>query len=241
MRKPLTAMFILLFFCGAMLYADVYIKQKAHTDAFSMMGQEMPDKDEFNHMWVGDNRMAVLGAEQSIILNLDDNLMYMIMHQDKSYVEMTLPLDLSQYFPPQVQQMMGNVTVTVNPTDEEAKIGAWDCKRFDVTIDIMMMTIKQKVWASTDVGFDWKDYSERMLPQVTQAMFRLSGDSIKEFEKIEGFQIKTEITMDMMGAEMRSWTEVVEILKKTALSDTYSVPEGYTKKDKFTLMDIQRR
>lgn len=241
MKKTLLSIFILLFIGGITQYADVYIKQKAHTDAFSMMGREMPAKDEFNHMWVGDNKMAVLGTEQSIILDLNDNLMYMIMHQDKSYVEMNLPLDLSQYFPPQIQQMMSNVTVTVNSTGEDARISEWDCKGYDVTIDIMMMTIKQKVWTSTDVDFDWKDYSERMLPQVTQAMFRLGGDSIKEFEKIEGFQIKTEVTMDMMGTEMKSWTEVVEITKKSAPTGTYSVPEGYTKKDKFTLMDMQRR
>lgn len=241
MRKILAVTLMPLIFSGAMLYADIYIKQNAHTDAFSMMGREMAAKDDVNHMWVSKNKMAVLGTEQSIILNLDDNLMYMVLHQNRSYVEMALPLDLSQYFPPQIQQMMGNVTVSVSPTGEETKVGDWNCHGYDVTIDIMMMTMKQKIWASKDVPFDWKDYTERMLPQLTQAMFRLSGDSIKEFEKIEGFQIKTEITMDMMGSEMKSWMEVVEISDKSAPVGTYSVPEGYAKKDKFTLTDMQRR
>ena len=241
MRKISAVALVLLFFSGVTLYGDVYIQQKAHTDAFSMMGREMPVKDEVNHLWIDKNKMAVLGTEQSIILNLDDNLMYMILHQDKSYVEMTLPLDLSLYFPAQIQQMMGNVTVDVSLSGEEAKIGEWDCQGYDVTINIMMMTMKQKVWACKDVPFDWKGYTERMLPQLTQAMFRFGGDSIKEFEKIEGFQIKTEITMDMMGSEMKSWTEVVEISEKSAPTGTYLVPEGYAKKDKFTLMDMQRR
>jgi len=49
------------------------------------------------------------------------------------------------------------------------------------------------------------------------------------------------MTMNIMGADMKQWTEVVEISKKSASAATYSFPEGYTKKDKFDMADMQKR
>jgi hypothetical protein len=106
---------------------------------------------------------------------------------------------------------------------------------------IMMMDMKQKVWASTDVPFDWKAFNEKMLPQFTQAMMNIGGDAMDELLKIKGFQIRTDMSMNMMGADMKSWTEVSEIAEKSAPAGIYSVPEGYTKKDKFSMMDLQKK
>ncbi|GAI78887.1 unnamed protein product, partial [marine sediment metagenome] len=36
-------------------------------------------------------------------------------------------------------------------------------------------------------------------------------------------------------------TEVSEITEKSAPAGIYSVPEGYTKKDKFSMMDLQKK
>jgi len=44
-----------------------------------------------------------------------------------------------------------------------------------------------------------------------------------------------------MGTDMESWTEVVEISEKAAPTGTYSVPESYSKKDKFGMKDLQKR
>jgi hypothetical protein len=153
---------------------------------------------------------------------------------------MTLPLDMEKYFPAQMMQMMGNVTVSVTPLTETQKIGQWDCAAYDVTMNVMMMDMQQKIWASTDVPFDWRDYSQKMLPKLNQAMMRLGEDSIKEMMKVEGFQIRSETSMSVMGNEMKSWQQVEEIIKQDAPAGTYSAPEGYTKKDKLDMMDIQR-
>jgi hypothetical protein len=45
----------------------------------------------------------------------------------------------------------------------------------------------------------------------------------------------------MMGAKMRTTTEVIEINKKSPDASVYTVPAGYTKKDKLSMQDIQRR
>ena len=68
-----------------------------------------------------------------------------------------------------------------------------------------------------------------------------SQEALDEFKKIDGWQIKTEMSMNMMGAEMKTSTEVVEISEKTPPEGTFSVPAGYTKKEKFTMQDLQKR
>ncbi len=240
MKKTLMIIFVVCFLMTSAFAAEVYIKQNIHTDAFSMMGRNQPAKDQVNHIWLGDNRMAMHGEEQSIIIDLDKKVMDMIQHQNKTYVEMTLPLDIDKYWPAQMSQMFQNMTVSVSPTGETQKVGQWNCKGYDVTMNMMMMEMKLKVWASTDVPFDWKSYNEKMMPQMTQAMMRLGEDAVKEFSKIEGYQIKTEMSMNIGGAAMKTTSEVVEITKKSAPAGTYSAPAGYEKKEMFSMQDMQR-
>lgn len=235
MKRIFTTFVVLLTLVSLPLAADVFIQQKSHTDAF--MGQ--PAKDAVNTIWIADDKFAMVSDEMTIIVSLPDKKMYWVNHGNKSYVPMDLPLDLSKYFPPQLQQMMQGTKIEVNPSGDTKTIGKWKCEGYDVTMNIMMMTMKQKVWASTDVGFDWQAYNEKLMPMFTQALFRLGEESVNEFMKIKGFQIRTEMSMDMMGQSMNQWSEVQEISKKSAPAGTYSPPAGYTKKDKFEMGDMR--
>ena len=66
------------------------------------------------------------------------------------------------------------------------------------------------------------------------------GGDVK-FSLVEGFHMKMEMVMNMMGTDMKTTDEVVEIAEKPAPPGTYSVPEGYSKQEKFTFEDMQRR
>lgn len=241
MRRFISVTIVLIAFATTSVFADVYIKQKSHTDEFSVMGQTQPAKDEINDIWIGKDKFAMHSKAMAIIIDLNANKMYWVNHASKSFVPMDLPLDLANYFPPQWQKMMEGVSITVNPTGEEKTINNWKCGGYDVTMNVMMMKMKMKTWASPDVPFDWKAYNEKLFPMFAQAMMRLDEKSVKEFLKIKGYTIRQEMTMDMMGSEMKSWQQVVEISKKPAPDGTYSPPNGYTKKDKFDMMDMQKR
>jgi len=230
---------LILFVSIAFLSADIYIQQKTHSDAFTVMGQTTPAKDEVNHIWLGDNKMAMHMKTMSYIIDLDKNVMYWLIHANKNYLEMGLPLDLNEIFPAQMMQMMGSIDVKVTPTGETRKINQWNCQGYDVDMSVMMMNMKTKAWASTEVPFKWEEYMEKMYPYVAQAMMRLSDDALKEYAKIKGWQIRSDTTVKMMGNDMKSWVEVAEIAKKDAPAGTYSVPEGYQKKEKLSMMDMQ--
>ena len=239
MKKTITVV-LAIFVCTVFLSADIYIKQKTHSDAVSFMGQNQPEKNDIAEMWLGDNKMASVTPEGGFVLDLEKNVALMINHQNKSYVQMDLPVDLTKYFPPQLMQMMGNVSVEVNSTGKTEKIGSWNCTIYDMTISMMMMKMNYKLWASTEVPFDWKNFMQKMYSQMAMVTMRLNENAVKEMEEIQGFQIKSEMTMDMMGNEMKTSQEVIEISKKPAPAGVYGAPAGYTKKDKFGMADMQR-
>lgn len=238
-RTFLTVLLVL--FTAAFASADYYIKQNVHTDAFSMMGQSQPAKDEVNHMWIGKNKMAMHGEEQSFIVDGEKNIAYMINHATKTYVEMEIPLDMSKYLPEQFMQMMGGITVTVKPTGETQKIKEWTCSGYDVAMNMMMFKMNMKIWATKDVPFDWKTFQNQMFSQMAKATMRLTDEAVQEFMKIEGYQIKSEVTMNMMGADMKVVQEVAEITKKDAPEGTYIAPADYKKQDKLSVQDMMKR
>ncbi len=223
--------------------ADVYIKAKQHTDAFSVMGQSQPAKDEVIEQWIGDDKFAYISPEMSSILDLKKNIAYLIMPSEKTYVETPLPLDLTKIFPPEMAQMMAEMmkmTVSVTPNGQTKTIGQWKCSGYDVAIQMMMMPMKISVWASTDVPIDIEKYA-KMQSNILKVQFRLDDAAVKEMMKIKGYWIASETTAEMMGAKMRITLDVVEISKKTPDASVYSVPAGFTKKDTLTMQDFQRR
>jgi len=242
MRKLFSTLLILIV-SVAFLNADIYIKQKVHSDPVTMMGQTQPAKDEISEIWIGDDKFATLGEERSTIIDSKKKVMYWINNKNKTYVEMTLPLNMADYMPEQMgqmmQSMMSSIQITVNPNGQKKVIGSWNCDGYDVTMNIMMMKMNMQVWASTEVSFDWEKVGEKMMTNYFKAQFRIDDSAIEEFKKIKGYWIYTETIMNVMGADMKSSTEVLEITKKSAPSAVYSVPAGYTKQDKLSMMDMK--
>lgn len=232
----------------AFVSADIYIKQSFHTDPVSIMGQSQPAKDEISEQWIGDNRYTTNTGKQSMIVDIDKNVMLMLNHKSRSYIEMSLPLDMSQYFPEQMaammKQMMTGVTVTVTPNGKDKMIQQWNCQGYNVQIKMnamgMPMNMNMDVWASTDVPFDWKKVGEAMMSNMMKAQLRLSDSAIEEMKKVKGYWIAMEMSMNVMGADIKTSTQVVEITQKSPSADTYSVPAGYTKKDKLSMADMQQ-
>ena len=240
--KKMSVLLSLLLVLSVFAGADVYIKSKSHTDAMSIMGQSQPAKDETIEQWIGDDQFAYIGSEMNSIVDLKKNVMYLISHQDKSYVEAQLPLDFSKLLPPEMAQMAGmmKMTVTVAPNGQTKQIGQWKCSGYDANIQMMMMPMKMTVWASTDVPMDMEKFS-KIYANVIKAQMRLDDAAMQEMMKIKGYWIATETTGEMMGAKMRMATEVIEMTKKSPDASVYKVPAGYTKKDTLSMEAFQRR
>jgi hypothetical protein len=241
--KKFLVMMMIVAVAALSLSADVYIKTKTHTDAMSMMGQNTPARDDVSEAWIGDDMFVTITADQTMIIDLKNNIAYMITPKSKTYVETPLPLDFAKILPPEAAAMAGmlKMTATVTPTTETKKIGSWNCTGYDVNMTIMGMAMKMRSWVSADVPFDFAAFNTKFLANMLKGQMRLDDASAKEFAKMKGYQIASDMTGDIMGAKMHNTSEVVEITKKSAPAGTYAVPAGFTKTATLSLDALQKR
>lgn len=232
--KKLALILVLVVVGTAFLCADVYIKQ--HTKTGAMMGQ--PAKDITNETWLGDNKMAMISSDTSMIMDMGAKKVFIITHATKSYVETDLPLDITKLMPEQmagmVKSMMDGMTVSVQPNGQTKKVANWNCKGYDFDIVMMGMKMKMTMWATSDVPFDWKKY-KNLYGELYKATMRMGEKFMQEFEKMDGYPVATELEMEMMGQKIESSTTTLEIKKQDAGAGVYSVPAGYAKKDKLSM------
>ncbi len=238
MKRTAIILVLMSLLIGFSYGADTYIKQIIQNKAFVLEGQEHEAGEEIIETWIGKNRLAKHGKGRSLIVLLDKKIIYIIDHVQKSYVEMTIPVDIHKYFPEPLEQLMGQVIVSVTPTEEFQKFDKRECKVYEVDIDSFMISMKMKVWATLDVPFDEKTYLEEMFPELAKVTHLLTDSAVAELLKIGGFHFRTEMTLGFLGAEMESIHEVVEMARKSVPDNIYSLPSDYTKKDRLSLQDL---
>lgn len=235
---------LLLLAFPAMVIADTVIKQVTSADAFEMMGQKVPARTDTSTTWLttGMSRMDQ-GDTATVIMLMEENLVYMIDHNKKSYVEM--PLDAlgdvekmmgidenDEEDKAQLEMMKGMMSmmqmkVTVKPTEETQKIKDWNCTKYLVSTKMGMGSVESEIWATEDPKIDFEMFLE--ISQSFKAMFPGFKEVLEEMKKIKGIAVMTDATVDMMGAKVHSTTEVIEIAEKSAPEGTYEVPKGYEK------------
>ncbi|UCC39004.1 MAG: DUF4412 domain-containing protein [Candidatus Aminicenantes bacterium] len=224
--------------------ADILVKKKKHTDAVTMMGQTQPAKDEEVETWLGKDKMRQEEGDGKVyILRFDLNKAYYIDYTKNTYSEIDLPIDLEKALGPQAQQMMQmmQASSTFTDTGEKQKIKNWNCKKYLAEINISMMgmsmPIKMEIWASKDLGVDTNMYKK--FYKETLALNPMTKELVEDFQKMEGFPVLTNVSMSMMGTEMKYHEEVISVEKKDAPKGTYEVPEGFTKAA-FNPLDMRR-
>ena len=73
--KKLCILFSLVLVLAAFAGADIYVKSKTHTDAFAVMGQSQPAKDETAEQWFGDDQFAAITPGLSIVDDMKKNML----------------------------------------------------------------------------------------------------------------------------------------------------------------------
>jgi len=252
LRISLLAVLVCLVFATAQAWADVFMKEKTHTDAFQMMGKSQPAKDDVMTFWLGENqvRTDMEGAKTSSILLSDKKLLYMIDHTKMQYAEM--PLDFDKMFqeaaaaqtddPEKAKAMekmpgfmknmmkgaMGDMSAKVTDTGETKKIGDWNCRKYLIEMNMGMAgTSTSEAWATEDLKIDYT----RAFTAANAMMASMPGFEkiLQEMKKVKGVVVYRTAKVKIMGAEVVSTTELVECSDKAAPAGTYDVPAGYKK------------
>jgi len=241
--RMLVALSLTLLVSAGLAGADVKVVQKHHQDAFSMMGQEQPASDEEHVTWIGDGKLRMDQGSTSTIVDLDASKMFIIKHDQSSYTDVDLPVDLTSLLPPgmgeQIMTMM-QFDVTVTPSEETKKVGDWTAKRYDITMTSAMMSMNSVLWASTETPVDFKKYYDL----YTKVMSLQPGmeDMMESMREIDGFVVSQEATMSMqfMGdTTVGSSDLVTSIATVDPPAGIYAPPADYTH-EKFDFMKMMQ-
>jgi hypothetical protein len=216
------------------LARDLVVTKKKHEDAYSMMGQEQPAKDTTEVTWIAEDRMRVEDGDQVFLVRSDLKKLFVLDKKAKTYSALDLPLDLAKYMPaeyaPMIQQMTGQITVSVAVTGETRKIGEWNATRYTVTTTLPMGgSDVQEIWATKDVPLDLaalQDMRAAMLALNPMGGTRMAD----EMKKIDGVAILVERTRTMMGAEAKARDEVTSIEQREPSAGLYDPPADFTEK-----------
>ena len=193
---------------GAPAFADQVLTVANHTDAFSMMGQTEPAKDETHRYWFGEQAIRYDAGDSSFIVNLANKKMYMVNHPDKDYSTIDLPVDFKKLVGPEMAPMMDqmaammNATVKVTPTDRTGSYAGVACSWSKVEISMTMMQMVQDSCLSKDLPIDYSRYDELA---ASQAELMMNTKWMKELaEKLDGFPVRTDSTTTIMGKPMKN-------------------------------------
>jgi hypothetical protein len=211
--------------------ADTLYTMKSHTDAFKMGGQSQPAKDATIKVWSASDRLRRDDGDQTMIFRLDKNRLYLLDHEEKTYSEISLPIDLRKMMPKGSEAMADQiaagmkVSVQVAPRDETKKVGQWNARRYDVTVQSAMgMKIATTMWVSKEIeGFAKFNKMAGTMASLQPG----SGEWVKELEKIDGFPVLTESQVDALGAKFGTREELVSVETKAAPAGNYDPPAGY--------------
>jgi len=243
---------VIFVFGAAQARADFYMKQKVHTGEVKMMGQTQPAKDVVMVTWLGPNvaRMDQEGGTSSILLG-DKKMLYMIDHTKKQYAEMPLDFDkmmeeaaaagaaddpekaeamkkMPGFMKNMMKGMVEGMSAKVTETDETKKIGDWSCRKYLVEMNMGMMgKMSSESWATEDLKIDYGLY----FTSTNAMMASMPGFEkiIQEMKKIKGVVVSQTGTMNVMGSDVVSTTELLECTEKEAPAGTYDLPAGYKK------------
>jgi len=217
--------------------ADTFIKQVTHTDAFEMMGQTAPEKNDTTIVWLTEGKAcSQTGSEATVIFDAKKGLMYMVDHEKKEYSVISMDLfgggseegaSKSDEMAKMMQAMGGPIKITVTPTDETNKIGDWNATKYNVDITIAMMVSKQELWATEDIKIDYT-----MFNAVSGGMMaQMPGFDkfVEEMKQIKGIPIKSIIRTPAMGGVIVTTTKLIKYIEKDAPDGVFDIPEGYKK------------
>ncbi|HFE64730.1 MAG TPA: DUF4412 domain-containing protein [Caldithrix sp.] len=224
-------------------HADVFVKQKKHTGAFKIMGREQPAKDVIETIWITKDKVRSDNENRSYILLLNEKKMYFLDNARKTYT--VIPLDLDkiskaatkgekvdsdekQKFMDFAKNMM-KIKISVVPTGESKKIRNWNCKKYIQTIETQMGPTRTEIWASEDIHIDYDLYNQfsSALMATQPGMKQMLKDMMAEMKKIKGVPVLTTTITKMMGSEMRSSQEILEVKQGTAPSGIFAVPKDF--------------
>jgi len=189
--------------------------------------------------WIGPRVIANTEFGHTMVIDLADDRLTFIDHDNETFVEHALPVDVAELLSPEERRRHREMRSSgeVSKTRKRPRFLRRRCGEFEVVWwytkdgscpDPGPIT----VWATTDVPFDLDLYDSVLLH--SRMLYNRDERYRRELEKIEGLQVRIELGGDGFLYGTRYVNEVVEMAAMAPPSDAYVVPMGYTRQEYIT-------
>ncbi|MBP7653466.1 DUF4412 domain-containing protein [Candidatus Dependentiae bacterium] len=252
--KNKTALFsiifiIVLFFLNDQLKSDMLLKYNKTTDSYDFSGKQNPASGYVSMVKIGEDKMRVDdGKNYTCIIRLDKNSMYLLTHQNKSYMELNMNAgSMKETIKKELKKQLGEdadiessifmnpqISVKVNDIGEKKKIKSWNCRKYVQTMKMNVMGNQETVselWTTEDIKINYELYSKFAVAMLsTMGMNQnVSKDILDEFKKLRGITVMSATSSDIMGNKIKTTEELIEV-KETKFNDLeFELPEDYKK------------
>lgn len=170
--KKLMMIIILSIILSAALSADVYIKTVTNVDPINAMGQSIPARESISEQWISDDFcFAETGTGLAYLYDLRQNLIYLISHRTKSYLELRPPVNYTSLLPPELDPMaqaLEQMTISVEPTGETKIINNIRCQGYRLQVTMMMYPVEISIWASEELPVNLKYFLDKVWPEFAK-------------------------------------------------------------------------
>jgi hypothetical protein len=214
---------------------DTMMVRKTHTDGAKSGGTETAGKDGTQTVWISKDRVRVDGEDSSVLVLLDAKKMYLIDPKEKTYSAIDLPFDMKKYLPPEMTELYEKmktanpITATVTPTEETKKIGQWNAKKYQVSVQGGFGGgLTEELWTTKDIAIDSSAFLE--LLRLKSSMMPGGEAVADELKKISGVPVMSDRTQGTGPGAVKTHEELVSVESKDAPAGTFDVPKDYTEK-----------
>jgi hypothetical protein len=226
--------------------ADTYVKSTQHTDSRYQNGLMQPAEDLVIETWIAPRRKVSITPNWRLVADQETGRFTMISLADKTYLQLPLPLDLAKVVPADEVEPIGlyKYSGTVTPAGETRQLAGKSCRRFDIQRWVLFGGVKHNeqemvAWYTTDVPVDPQTF-----PQMQQALYALSNfgpELMEAYLKIPGFLMMYESVRYTEGTAIKTTYRVEEVATREAPAGIYDIPEGFTKKESYSIEELRRR
>jgi hypothetical protein len=193
-----------------------------------------PAAETTSTTWLAGKKLRQDEDDQSVIVDLEQKKVFVLNHAPKTYHEFDVPVDLTRFIPEAqreryekaVAQMAMNVNVTA--TDETAEIHGFASKKYLIEMEHPQgLKMHAEYWTTDQIELDVSLYKALVL-EIARLQPGV-GDWMERVLEIDGFPVKRDTTIDMLGQQVVSREELSVLEKKPAPDDHYRPPADYEK------------
>lgn len=201
--------------------ADTFLTIKSRVEGLKMPGQSPEGEIK---IWIAGDRLRRDDGDTSAILRMDQNKLFLVNHLDKTYNELTLPLDFKKLALAGEEAL--KTVVQVTPTSETKKIRDWSTRKVKVVLsNAAGLKLDTTLWMSTDIP-SYQAFT-RMLVSLT-ALQPGGVPLARQMEQLEGIPVLQETDVTVEGGRFKTREELVSAETKDAPAGLYDPPAGYT-------------